>query len=123
MANLRTPQYAGPRNRVDIKSYIGLVFDYFGCGSVRPDRSDRTIKWETRKLGDIAERVPPHFIEVPLLSGKQQDVELLASISQLMLVGAHRTRSGLPEIARMARQMSPSGSRRYTRAQIEASAR
>ena len=23
---------------------------HFGCGSIRPDRSDRTIKWETRRL-------------------------------------------------------------------------
>src|SRR2546421_2333449 len=30
---------------------------YFGCGSIRPDRSDRTLKWETRRLEDILERV------------------------------------------------------------------
>src|SRR5436190_710549 len=30
---------------------------YFGCGCIRPDRSDRTLKWETRRLGDILERV------------------------------------------------------------------
>src|ERR1700758_5005787 len=23
---------------------------YFGCGTVRPDRSDRTLKWEVRSL-------------------------------------------------------------------------
>lgn len=165
MANLRTPQHAGPRASIDIRSYISGYFDgegffsvsisprrgirvgwevrpsvsvsqngdrgevidlvsgYFGCGSIRPDRSDHTIKWETRRLGDIAGRVLPHFMEFPLLSGKQQDVELLVSISQLMLIGAHRTRNGLLEIAKMARQMNPSGSRRYSLAQIEASAR
>jgi LAGLIDADG endonuclease len=32
---------------------------YFGCGSIRPDRSDRTLKWETRRLGDLLERVIP----------------------------------------------------------------
>jgi hypothetical protein len=29
---------------------------YFGCGSIRPDRSDKTLKWETRKLDDLVER-------------------------------------------------------------------
>jgi hypothetical protein len=35
---------------------------YFGCGSIRPDRSDKTLKWETRKLDELVERVVPHFI-------------------------------------------------------------
>ncbi len=165
MANLRTPQHAGPRAKIDVKSYISgyfdgegcfsvsisprsgirvgwevrpsvsvsqnadrgqvieLVSEYFGCGSIRPDRSDYTIKWETRRLSDIAGRVLPHFVEYPLLSDKQQDVDLLNSISQLMLVGAHRARDGLLEIARLSSLMNPSGSRRYSLAEIEASAR
>ena len=48
---------------------------YFGCGSIRPDRSDRTLKWETRRLVDLLERVVPHFFRYPLLSGKQLDFE------------------------------------------------
>jgi LAGLIDADG endonuclease len=40
---------------------------YFGCGSIRPDRSDRTVKWETRRLEDILDRVIPHFVDSPLL--------------------------------------------------------
>ena len=32
---------------------------YFGCGSIRPDRSDKTLKWETRRLEDLLERVIP----------------------------------------------------------------
>ena len=46
---------------------------YFGCGTIRPDRSDRTLKWETRRLEHLLERVVPHFERYPLLSGKQQD--------------------------------------------------
>ena len=48
---------------------------YFGCGSIRPDRSDRTLKWETRRLEDLLERVIPHFEVYPLLSGKRLDFE------------------------------------------------
>ena len=95
----------------------------FGCGANRPDRSDRTIKWETRRLSDIAQLVLPHFLDYPLLSEKQQDVELLATISRRMLAGDHRTRNGLLDIARLSNLMNPSGLRRYSLAQIEASAR
>jgi LAGLIDADG endonuclease len=102
---------------------IELVSEYFGCGTIRPDRSDRTIKWETRRLSNIAQTVLPHFDDHPLLSDKQRDVELLATICRLMLIGDHRTRDGLLEIARLSNQMNPSGSRRYSMAQIEASAR
>src|ERR1700719_2716425 len=38
---------------------------YFGCGSIRPDRSDQTLKWETRKLDELVERIVPHFIRWP----------------------------------------------------------
>ena len=52
---------------------------YFGCGSIRPDRSDKTLKWETRKLDDLVERVVPHFIRYPLLSAKRLDFERFAT--------------------------------------------
>src|SRR5215211_3777585 len=32
---------------------------YFGCGTLRPDRSDRTIKWEVRSLPLLIERIVP----------------------------------------------------------------
>ena len=44
----------------------------FGCGSIRPDRSDQTLKWETRKLDDLVERVVPHFY--PLADANRQAV-------------------------------------------------
>jgi hypothetical protein len=165
VANLQASQYAGPRNLINIESYISgyfdgegcfsvsisprpslkvgwevrpsvsvsqnadrgevieLVSEYFGCGSIRPDRSDKTIKWETRRLDDIVGKVLPHFERQPLLSGKQRDVDLLAAICQLMLTGSHRTRDGLITIAMLSMEMNPSGSRRYQLDEIEVSAR
>ncbi len=87
---------------------------YFGCGSIRPDRSDRTLKWETRKLDDLVERVIPHFEKFPLLSGKQLDFERFAAVCRLMADGAHRRRAGLREIVELASEMNPSGKRRYS---------
>ena len=86
---------------------------YFGCGSIRPDRSDKTLKWETRRLEDLLDRVIPHFEQFPLLSGKRLDFERFAAVCRLQATGAHRTKVGLVEIVELARGMNPSGKRRY----------
>src|SRR2546427_9189057 len=86
---------------------------YFGCGSIRPDRSDRTLKWETRRLEDLLERVIPHFVSYPLLSGKRHDFERFAVVCWMMGHGAHRGREGLVQIVSIVREMNPSGRRRY----------
>jgi hypothetical protein len=91
---------------------------YFDCGTIRPDRSDKTLKWETRSLRPIIDRVLPHFRQYPLLSSKQKDFELFADICEAMARGEHRTVCGLIEIVRHASQMNPSGKRIYRPAQI-----
>ena len=98
----------------DRKEVLLEIQRYFGCGSLRPDRSDRTIKWETRSLPVILERVIPHFMRYPMRSGKQRDFELFAEICERMSRGEHRTASGLREIVRLAGAMNPSGKRRFT---------
>jgi hypothetical protein len=86
---------------------------YFGCGSIRPDRSDKTLKWETRKLDDLVERVVPHFVRYPLLSAKRLDFERFAFVCWLMADGEHRSRPGLIKIVSVVREMNPAGRRRY----------
>jgi hypothetical protein len=86
---------------------------HFGCGSIRPDRSDKTLKWETRRLADLVGRVIPHFVRYPLLSGKHRDFESFAMVCGLLERGAHREREGLIKIVAIARDMNPSGRRRY----------
>src|SRR5882672_2548837 len=51
----------------DRAEVLQAIQAYFGCGSIRPDRSDRTLKWETRRLEDILGHVIPHFEVFPLL--------------------------------------------------------
>jgi LAGLIDADG endonuclease len=91
---------------------------YFGCGSIRPDRSDKTLKWETRRLEDLLGRVIPHFERYPLLSGKKFDFVRFAAVCRLQATGAHRTRAGLIEIVELVRGMNPSGKRRYNAEEI-----
>jgi hypothetical protein len=105
----------------DRAEVLHAIKAYFGCGSIRPDRSDKTLKWETRRLEDIQGSVIPHFEVAPLLSSKRHDFDRFASICRLMAVGAHLRRDGLIEIVELASGMNPSGRRRYEAEAILAS--
>jgi hypothetical protein len=89
------------------------IQQYFGCGTLRPDRSDNTVKWEIRSLPLLIERVIPHFRAYPIRSSKQDDFELFASSCEAMQRGRHLTLDGLSEIVRWAGAMNPSGKRGY----------
>jgi hypothetical protein len=97
----------------DRSEVLLMIQRYFGCGSLRPDRSDRTLKWEVRSLPLLVEIVIPHFRRYPLQSGKRRDFELFAEICEGMTRGEHRFAGGLKEIVRLAGQMNPSGKRGY----------
>ena len=56
-----------------VAAHAGL----FGCGTLRLDRSDKTLKWEVRSLPVLVARVIPHFKAYPLLSSKLKDFEAL----------------------------------------------
>jgi LAGLIDADG endonuclease len=107
----------------DRAEVLRVIQAYFGCGSIRPDRSDKTLKWETRKLDDLVGRVVPHFEQFPLLSGKRLDFERFSAVCRLAAEGAHRSREGLIEIVELTRGMNPSGKRRYDAEAILASLR
>ncbi|MCI0678121.1 MAG: LAGLIDADG family homing endonuclease [Actinobacteria bacterium] len=107
----------------DRAEVLELVAEYFGCGSIRPDPGDHTLKWKTRRLHDIVVRVLPHFEMYPLMSGKWKDVELLATVCRMMVDKHHLRGDGLLEIVEIANQMNPSGLRRYSMTEITASVR
>jgi LAGLIDADG endonuclease len=97
----------------DRAEVLQLIQAHFGCGSIRRDRSDKTLKWETRRLEDILDRVIPHFERYPLLSGKRLDFERFASVCHFMAAGEHRSTAGLIKIVELVAGMNPSGTRRY----------
>ena len=86
---------------------------HFRCGTLRPNRSDKTMKWEVRSLPLLVGRVIPHFRRYPLQSGKGADFGSLATICERMDRGEHRTAAGLIEIVRLASTINPSGKRGY----------
>jgi LAGLIDADG endonuclease len=95
----------------------------WGCGFIRPDRSDKTIKFEVRNVRDLVEKVLPHFRAFPLLSSKQRDVERFGQICELVFNGRHLEPNGLEAIIRLATEMNPSGKRKYSGSEILASLR
>ncbi len=97
----------------DRSQVLLLIQRYFGCGSLRPDRSDRTLKWEVRSLPLLVGCIVPHFRDYPLLSAKRDDFELFASICERMARRQHRTVDGMRVIVEMASRMNPSGKRGY----------
>jgi hypothetical protein len=97
----------------DRSEVLVLIQQHFGCGTLRPDRSDRTLKWEVRSLSLIEQRIIPHFRQYPLLSGKRKDFGLFAGICERMVRGEHPSLPGLSEIVRLAGDMNPSGKRGY----------
>ena len=107
----------------DRTEVLQLIQAYFGCGSIRPDRSDKTVKWETRRLEDLLGRVIPHFVRFPLLSGKRFDFDQFAQACQAMAAGEHRATAGLIRIVELVAPMNASGKRRYSPEEILASLR
>ena len=114
------PSFSVSQNQ-DRAEVLYALQGYFGCGSIRPDRSDKTLKWETRKLDELVGRVVPHFIRYPLLSAKQLDFERFALVCFRMADGEHRSRLGLINIVAIVREMNPDGKRRYNADELLAS--
>jgi hypothetical protein len=95
-----------------------LIQKVLGCGFMRRDNSDNTLKYEVRGLSDLIKKVIPHFEVYPLLSPKQKDFSLFKKICFLMQKGEHRKAAGLRKIVPLACQMNPSGKRKYTKEDI-----
>ena len=106
------PSFSVSQN-ADRAEVLSAIRTYFGCGGFRPDRSDKTLKYEVRDLASLLTRVIPHFEQYPLMSSKRKDFETFAAICRLLGGRKHLNREGLREIASLAVRMNPSGKRRF----------
>lgn len=102
----------------DRAQLLYVIQERWECGFIRPDRSDKTLKFEVRKIRDLVERVLPRFRKYPLLSSKQEDVDNFEQVCVLMYNGEHRTLSGLEKIVTLAMKMNSSGKRKYSGSEI-----
>ena len=102
----------------DRAEVLFLMQKYFGCGFLRRDYKDKTLKYEVRSLDSLLHKVIPHFEKYSLLSAKQNDFRLFKKVCLLMDRGEHKTLRGLTKITSLAFQMNGSGKRKYTRSRI-----
>ncbi len=106
------PSFSVSQN-ADRAEVLAAIRDYFECGGFRPDRSDKTLKYEVRDLASLLAKVIPHFERYPLMSSKRRDFEKFAIICRMLERRAHLNREGLCEIASLAVTMNSSGKRSF----------
>ena len=111
------PSFSVSQNE-DRREVIDLIQQYFGCGYVRRDYSDKTVKFEIRDHHELISKVIPFFERYPLLSRKQKDFELFAKICRMVYEDLHLTPQGLVEIVELAYQMNGSGKRHRAKEEI-----
>src|SRR5713226_2584439 len=106
------PSFSVSQN-ADRAELLYIIQEKWGCGFIRPDRSDRTLKFEIRNVSDLVAKVLPHFRTYPLMSSKKTDFERFARICELVNDDRHLEPEGLEEMVRLAMEMNPSGKRKY----------
>ena len=96
----------------DRREVLDLMMLHFGCGHIRRDWSDKTLKYEVRKLDDLLTKIIPHFKKYPLLSAKQKDFLRFAEICEKIAKLEHRKKETLHRIMSDAYMMNGSGKRK-----------
>ena len=90
----------------DRSEVIRMLPEVFGCGTIRPDRSDRTVKFEVRSLRHLTTNVISFFERHRLLSSKERDFEIFSRVCDLMTEGSHLTEDGIVFIADLVSRMN-----------------
>ncbi|SRR5260221_11536168 len=112
------PSFSVSQNS-DRAEILRLFQEKFQCGTIRPDRSDKTLKYEIRSITQLATKVVPHFTRYPLLSRKAEEFGMFAAIVHIMQNGEHLKREGFGKIVQLADQLNRSGKKKYQRSQIK----
>ena len=111
------PSFSVSQNE-DRRQVLDIIREYFGCGYIRRDYADKTVKFEVRDHDELMTKVIPHFERFPLLSKKQKDFELFRSICKLIDETQHLNRDGFVNILQLAYRMNGSGKRKRTKEEI-----
>jgi hypothetical protein len=107
------PSFALSLNEKDL-GLLEELRDYFGCGSIRRSKADRTFKYESRSVGELAEHIVPHFARYPLRGCKAKSFAGFARVCRMIGQGDHLKAGGLREIVAIAYEMKL-GKRRFPR--------
>ncbi len=111
------PSFSVSQNE-DRRQVLDIIREYFGCGYIRRDYADKTVKFEIRDHNDLVSKIIPHFERFPLLSKKQEDFELFKEICGIISSVNHLSKDGFVEIVKIAYRMNGSGKRKRTQEEI-----
>jgi LAGLIDADG endonuclease len=120
-AKLRTglevrPSFSLSLNERDLRLLEDLRA-FFQCGWIRESKHDRTFKYEARAIGDLLQRILPHFERFPLRGAKARSCAGFVLVCRMIEQGGHLQRKGLREIVDIAYEMNL-GRRRHDRATL-----
>ena len=91
----------------------------FRCGTIRPDRSDKTLKYEVRSIFELMKKIIPHFKKYPMLSEKIKDFKIFSEICNRMYNKEHLKKQGFKKIVHIAVALNPSSRKKFPRAKIK----
>ena len=87
---------------------------YFGCGTLRPDRSDQTLKWEVRSLPSSSSGSSLTFGAIRCSPASGATSSCSQTSANAWLEGSTAKPMDCREIVRWAGEMNPSGKRGYS---------
>lgn len=111
------PSFSVSQN-CDRAEVLWLLKKLWKVGTIRPDRSDKTIKYEVRSITHLCNIVVPHFKKFSLISSKSNDFSIFSEVCEVMKRREHLSVDGFKRILEIAFGMNPSGKRRYSREYI-----
>ena len=110
------PSFSVSQNS-DRSEVLKIFQQVLDCGTIRPDRSDKTLKYEVRSLNDLIEKVIPFFERYLLKSSKKYDFVLFSQVCNI-LKRKNLNSSDLNDIIQLATQMNISGKRKYDKQKL-----
>ena len=111
------PSFSVSQN-FDRSEVLQLFKESWKNGTIRPDRSDKTLKYEIRAIEELMTSVIPHFHQFPIRSSKRKDFEAFAQICKLIQGKKHLEPNGFKTIVNLAFEMNPSGKRKYRKEDV-----
>ncbi len=105
------PSFSVSQN-ADRAEVLYLLKKYFGCGNIRPDRSDKTLKFEIRSINDLISKVIPHFERYPLVSSKINSFLKFKKICLYIFDRKHLRSENLKSLISLAKSINQSSKRK-----------
>jgi hypothetical protein len=112
------PSFSVSQN-ADRAAVLQVYKDQWQCGSIRPDRSDRTLKYEVRSIRELVTKVIPHFERCELISSKRNDFNKFSEVCRLLDQKAHLTQEGFQRVLTLAGQINLTGKKKFPRKEIK----